>query len=258
MSQISQIPTDSTSFTVTTKVTKVSKFTRKRCVNLLCKGFAVNSKDEKRQTKYCKKCSLNPRDINKATACPICDCKLVNFYTALCLPTGRFIDFVCHECNEKIEENNINKYLKKQGIKAKDITINHFKKFFPEDDSGIIESEDDSDNDSDQEEDIQEVPLDYETRRQQHLQKVMSKELPFPVIYRSGTMDMPPEAKRFCKLLIPGRVISGGRQLCHQRIIDKTNVALFALWCHDNKRPDLFANKLDLKLNDVYSYLYGC
>ena len=80
---------------------------------------------------------------------------------------------------------------------------------------------------------------------------------PFTIKYTNSYIS--PECKRFCNLLIPGPIIPCGRyakQQCDERVIDKENIQLFALWCHDNKKPEIFESKVGLDLDTVYSYFY--
>ena len=78
------------------------------------------------------------------------------------------------------------------------------------------------------------------------------KTFPFTIKYNNTNGDIiPPEAKRYCNLLIPGKVISGGRQLCYQRIIDKENIHLFAKWCYINNKKELFKAKVNLDCNII-------
>lgn len=269
MSQVLQTISQQASETSeqTQKIRRISNYTRSRCLTPGCKGFATNPKDSKyKPDEHCKKCLSENKDRIRITDCSICGGSYC--VSTLYTPNNRAIGSVCLSCSFKVDEREVFKFIKKQAIKAKDITIDHVIKFFPEfqDEEETEEEEteekeieeENGDDDNSDNEDV-EPDINYEEKRQLHLSKVMKKELPFPVIYKSGCISIPPEAKRFCNLLIPGRVISGGRQLCHQRIIDKENIALFTLWCHDNKRSDLFTDKLhNLNLNEVYTYLYGC
>lgn len=79
-------------------------------------------------------------------------------------------------------------------------------------------------------------------------------DFPFTIKYTSYPLSY--ECKTFCKLYIPGPILSSGKQQCYERVIDKENIHLFALWCHDNKEPNLFKAKVGLDLDTVYNYIY--
>ena len=81
------------------------------------------------------------------------------------------------------------------------------------------------------------------------------KKCPFTFKYRAGKISMPSECMKFCHLLIPGPVQSSGKQVCYQRIIDEQNVGLFAMWCYDHKRRDLFYDRTGLSLDIAYKKL---
>ena len=77
---------------------------------------------------------------------------------------------------------------------------------------------------------------------------------PFTIKYTSYPLSY--ECKSFCKLYISGPIIPCGKQQCYERVIDKENIHLFALWCHDNKKPEIFKAKVGLDLDTVYNYIY--
>ena len=79
---------------------------------------------------------------------------------------------------------------------------------------------------------------------------------PFIFKYQNNSIEIPADCKRYCHLLIPGKVISGGRQLCYQRVIDNENLHLFAKWCNDNNMPSLFKAKTTLCLEDVHNHFF--
>ena len=81
------------------------------------------------------------------------------------------------------------------------------------------------------------------------------KEFPFTIKYTSS-YRIPAQAKYHCGLLIPGPVVAGGRQLQHERVIDKDNIKLFAEWCKAQKESAMFKKKVGLDLAKVYSFFH--
>ena len=80
----------------------------------------------------------------------------------------------------------------------------------------------------------------------------MGDELPFEIKYTNH--PIPPEAKKYCNLYVKGPLVSGGRQLMFERVIDKDNIERFTEWCKTNNKPELFHQKVGLNLATVSKY----